>query len=199
MDHARLAGRDYGTMEIGRRIAPSPSAAGVRVVQRQFERAVKWGALAAAILFGCWIFKRGLLLFYIAYLLYARDFMDAAATNARGDIASAETDFFGAPEHRVKTVIKLKRAGHWFSTTLLETRSWDVLVGLHWRDDDTLDLQLDFGCDAQTSPPVAAVGPIRIVHHYGDPGHVPKIGYETFRRRDLPPDPCPERNSARVK
>ncbi|MBV8736918.1 MAG: hypothetical protein JO007_06610 [Alphaproteobacteria bacterium] len=116
--------------------------------------------------------------------------MDASATNGRGDVASAETNFFGAPEHRSKTVISLKRAGHWFSTTLVETRSWGVLVGLKWRDDDTLDLQLDFGCRAQTSPQVTAVGPIHIVYHWGDPGHVPKVGHESFRRRDLPREPC---------
>ncbi len=117
--------------------------------------------------------------------------MDASAKNARGDVASAETDFFGAPEHRVKTVIRLKRAGHWFSTTLVEARSWDVLVGLNWRNNDTLDVQLDFGCEPQMERPADVVGPIHIVHHWGDPGHVPKIGYETFRRRDLPPEPCP--------
>lgn len=87
--------------------------------KRQFKRAVKWGALVATLLFGVWVFKRGLLLFYIAYLLYARDFMDASTKNGRGDAAMAQTNFFGAPEHRVKTVMSLKRAGHWFSTTLL--------------------------------------------------------------------------------
>jgi hypothetical protein len=123
-------------------------------------------------------------------ILYGRDLMGASAKSGRGDVVSAETDFFGAPEHRSKTVIRLKRTGHWFSTTLVESHSWEVLVGLHWRDDDTLDLQLDFGCGAQTSRPVTTVGPIHIVYHYGDPGHVPKIGYESFRRRDLPPEAC---------
>ncbi len=116
--------------------------------------------------------------------------MDASAKNRRGDIVTAETDFFGTPEHRSKTVIRLKRAGHWFSTTLVELRSWEVLIGLKWRDDDNLELQLDFGCDAQTSRPVSTVGPIHIAYHYGDPGDVPRVGYETFRRRDLPPQPC---------
>ncbi len=117
--------------------------------------------------------------------------MDASATNARGDIVTAETNFFGAPEHRVRTVIRLHRAGHWFSTTLVEARTWEVLVGLEWRDDDTLDLQLDFGCKPEMARPVTAVGPIHIVYHWGDPGHVPNGGYESFRRRDLPPEPCP--------
>jgi hypothetical protein len=58
-------------------------------------------------------------------------------------------------------------------------------------DDDTLDVWLNFGGDAQTGRPAAGVGPIHVVYHWGDPGHVPKVGYETFRRRDLPPEPCP--------
>ena len=158
-------------------------------------RAIRWGLLAAlavgALYFLLYVLNRAVFILYVAYLLYQRDFMDASAKNGRGDVVSAETNFFGAPEHRSKTAIRLKRAGHWFSTMLVETRSWDVLVGLKWRDDDTLDLQLDFGCDAQTSKPVTVVGPIHVVYHWGDPGHLPKVGYETFRRRDLPPEPCP--------
>ena len=102
MDHARLAGSDSGTVEISRGIAPTPSAAGMFVARRQLKRAIKWGALAAAILFGVWIFKRGLLLFYIAYLLYARDFMDASAKNGRGDVATAETNFSRLPSTALK-------------------------------------------------------------------------------------------------
>ncbi len=123
-------------------------------------------------------------------MLYGRDFMDASAKNGRGDVVSAETNFFGMPEHRSKSVIWLKRAGHWFSTTLVETRSWEVLIGLQWRNDNELDLQLDFGCGTETSAPVAAVGPIRVVYHWSDPRDTPKIGYESFRRRDLPPEKC---------
>ncbi|MBV8121430.1 MAG: hypothetical protein JO081_15995 [Alphaproteobacteria bacterium] len=158
--------------------------------RQHIRRAVKWGLLVALVLAALYILQRLAFLIYIAYLLYQRDFMDASAKNGRGDVVSAETDFFGAPEHRSKTVIRLKRAGYWFSTTLAETRSWEVLVGLNWRDDNTLDLQLEFGCGAQTAEPVTAVGPIHIVYHWGDPGQVPKIGYETFRRRDLPREPC---------
>jgi hypothetical protein len=73
---------------------------------------------------------------------------------------------------------------------LIQSHSWDVLVGLRWRDDDTLVLQLDFGCGAKTTPPVTQVGSIHILYRFGDPGHVPKTGYETFRRRNLPPAPC---------
>jgi hypothetical protein len=125
-----------------------------------------------------------------ASILYGRDIMDASAINSRGDTVTAETNFFGVPEHRSKTVISLRRADHWLSTTLIESRSWEVLVGLHWQDDDTLLLQLEFGCDARTSQPVTKVGPIHIVYRFGDPGFTPKPGYESFRRRDIPHDPC---------
>jgi hypothetical protein len=154
------------------------------------KRAVRWAALALLAVAGFYALRFALFIVCIAYLLHTRDLMDASAKNGRGDVVEAETDFFDAPEHRSKTVISLKRAGHWFSTTLIETRSWEVLVGLNWRDDDTLDLQLEFGCDARTSPPVTAVGPIHILYHYGDPGYTPKEGYESFRRRDIPRDPC---------
>lgn len=87
--------------------------------------------------------------------------MDASATNGRGDVVTAQTNSFGAPEHRSKTFVSLKRSGHWFSTTLVETRRWEVLVRLHY--------------------------------HWGDPGDTPKAGYELFRRRDLPPEPCKRR------
>ena len=123
-------------------------------------------------------------------ILDGRDIMDASASNGRGDVVSAETDFFGVPEHRSKTVINLKRAGDWFSTTLIESRSWEVLVGLRWQDDDTLEVQIDLGCYAQTSRPVKRVEPIHVVYRFGDPGYTPKPGYESFRRRDIPHDPC---------
>ena len=113
-----------------------------------------------------------------ASILYGRDIMDTSTINSRGDKVTAETNFFGVPEHRSRTIVNLKRAGHWFSTTLIESRSWEVLVGLHWQDDDTLEVQLDFGCDAQHSRPVTSVGPIQVVYRFGDPGYAPKPGCE---------------------
>jgi hypothetical protein len=154
------------------------------------KRAVKWAVFALLAAAGFYALRFALFIVYMAYLLHTRDLMDMSAKNGRGDVVAAETDFFGAPEHRSKTAISLKRTGHWFSTTLIETRSWEVLVGLDWQDDDTLDLQLEFGCDAHTNQPVTAVGPIHIVYHYGDPGDTPKHGYESFRRRDIPREPC---------
>jgi hypothetical protein len=153
------------------------------------KRVLRWAAFLALAVAGFYALQFALFIVSMAHLLHTRDLMDASATNGRGDVVAAETDFFGAPEHRSKTVISLKRAGHWFSTTLLESRSWEVLVGLHWKDDNTLDLQLEFGYDTQTSGPVTKVGPINVLYHFGDPGHTPKPGYESFRRRDTPRRP----------
>ncbi|MGH7047877.1 MAG: hypothetical protein ACREE2_15975 [Stellaceae bacterium] len=159
--------------------------------RRVIRRATQGAALVALAIGTFYVIRFGLIAAMWVSILSSRDFMDAAATNARGDVASAETDVFGAPEHRMTTLIRLHRAGYWFSTTLVDARSFDFLVGLQWRNDDTLDLQLDFGCEPQMDPPVTQAGPIHIVYHWGDPGHLPKGGYETFRRRDLPPEPCP--------
>lgn len=154
------------------------------------KRAILWGVLVGLAI-GAFYFIRFVAIAVMwASLLYGRDIMDASAINSRGDMATAETNFFGAPEHQSRTIINLKRAGHWFSTTLIESRSWEVLVGLHWKNDDTLELQIDFGCDAQTSRPVTKVGPIQVFYRFGDPGYTPKPGYESFRHRGVPRLPC---------
>ena len=160
-------------------------------VPKPLKRGIQAVALIAFAIATYYLLRFIMMAIMWANILSGRDLMDASAKNGRGDVVSAETNFFGAPEHRSRTVIRLKGAGHWFSTTLVESRSWEVLVGLKWVDDNTLDLQLDLGCDPQMNKPVTAVGPIHIAYHWGDPGHVPKVGYETFRRRDLPPPPCP--------
>ncbi|HEY3908303.1 MAG TPA: hypothetical protein VGM07_00255 [Stellaceae bacterium] len=165
--------------------------------RRVIKRAILGAALIGLAIGAAYVIRFVLIVAMWVSILSSRDLMDASATNARGDVASAETNFFGAPEHRVKTLIRLHRAGHWFSSTLVNARSFDVLVGLKWRNNDTLDLQLDFGCEPQMERPITQAGPIHIVYHWGDPGYDPKIGYETFRRRDLPPEPCPATTSGK--
>lgn len=163
---------------------------------RLIKRAIQAAALVALVIGGYYVIHFAVVTIMWVNILSGRDLMDASAKNARGDIVSAESDTFGTPERQAKTVIRLHRAGHWFSTTLVEAHSWEVQLGLHWRDNDTLDVKLGLGCDAQIEPPVTVVGPIHIVYYWGDPGHVPKGGYESFRRRDLPPEPCPKPSAA---
>lgn len=159
--------------------------------RRTIKRAILGAALIGLAIGAAYVIRFVLVVAMWLSILSSRDLINASAKNTRGDVASAETDFAGADEHRVPTLIRLHRAGYWFSTTLVDARSFEFLVGLKWRDNDILDVQLDFGCEPQMDPPVTQVGPIRIVYHWGDPGHVPTGGYETFRRRDLPPEPCP--------
>jgi hypothetical protein len=150
----------------------------------------KWLGCAALTAASLYVLYLGILVFLLSRGLYLRNIEDATAKNARGDEVFAETNFEGGETHPWKTVVWLKRAGHLFSTTLLEANSYEVLVGLNWQDDDNLILQLDFGCDGNNSAPVEGVGPIHILYRFGDPGNIPKPGYESFRRRDLPRQPC---------
>lgn len=154
------------------------------------KRIILWGVLIGLTIGAFYLIRFITIAVMWASILYGRDIMDASIVNSQGDKVTAETNFFGAPEHRSRTIVNLKRASHWFSTTLIESQSWEVLVGLHWQGDDTLEVQLDFGCDAQTSRPVTRVGPIQVVYRFGDPGYAPKPGYESFRRRDIRREPC---------
>ena len=150
----------------------------------------KWLACVALTAASLYILYVATFVFLISKGLYLRNIEDALAKNARGDQVFAETNFEGGETHPWKTVIWLKRAGHLFSTPLLEANSYEVLVGLRWQDDDDLILQLDLGCGGNHSPPVEVVGPIRVRYRFGDPGDTPNPGYESFRRRDIPREPC---------
>lgn len=93
--------------------------------------------------------------------------MYASAKNSRGDEVKAETNTMVQPFY---TVIKLSPKDAWYSTRLIEVWSNAFSVGMKWRGDDTLELQLDFGLDADMSAPVTHVGPIHIVYRLGGKG-----------------------------
>lgn len=156
---------------------------------KRTARIFKWVGYAVLTAASFYIISLGTLAFLFSRDLYLRQIFDVSAKNSRGDQVFAETDFGGLPTYPAKTVIWLRRAYHPFSTTLLEAYSYDFLVGLKWRDDDNLILQLDLGCDAHNTRPVARVGPIRILYDFGEPTHRSKQGYETAPRPD-PLQPC---------
>jgi hypothetical protein len=114
--------------------------------------------------------------------LYLRGVDDDIAGNTRGDKVFAETDSNGGETHPWKTVVWLRRAGHLFSTTLLEANSFDVSVAMKWRDDGHLVLQLEFGCDGNHTAPVETVGPIHITYRFGATGFALHPGYEPSAR-----------------
>jgi hypothetical protein len=145
-----------------------------------------------------WALAALCLLFYAALYLYfvfvedpalARLRGDASAVNNRGDEVWARTERDAAAPPLAKTVITLKPAHGGSAATLLVAESKNYLVGFKWRDDDHLILQLDFGCKARLTAPVERVGPIRIVYRFGNLGHPPPHGYDSFPD-DRPRKPC---------
>jgi hypothetical protein len=69
-----------------------------------------------------------------------------SANNQRGDKVVASTVSSGRWQDPDKTVVRLRRAHHWFSTTLVETDSFGVQEDLKWTNNDALDATLGFGC-----------------------------------------------------
>lgn len=90
------------------------------------------------------------------------------AKNRRGDEATASTETSGNWQEPDRTVIRLRRAYHWFSTTLVETQSFGVREHLDWRNDDALDVTLGFGCLTHATDQIEKVGSIRIHYHFSD-------------------------------
>ena len=92
------------------------------------------------------------------------------AKNNRGDEAAASTESTSNWRDPDKTVVRLHRAYHWFSTTLVEAQSFGVHEHLEWTNEDLLDVTLDFGCLTHMSRPVEKAGSIRISYHFSDGG-----------------------------
>jgi hypothetical protein len=80
------------------------------------------------------------------------------------------TEFSGANDPYI-TDIRIRPAHNWFWTPLLNSESYGVHVTLKWRNDDTLDVNLDFGCLVHMTQPLDRVGPIHVAYHfaYNDP------------------------------
>jgi hypothetical protein len=89
-----------------------------------------------------------------------------SATNARGDKAEAATEASGHRQDPDKTIVRLRRAHHWFSTTLVEAESFGVQEHLAWRNNDALDVTLAFGCLTHMTQPIEQIGSIRISYQF---------------------------------
>jgi hypothetical protein len=152
----------------------------------KFAMYIVWGLAFLCVLYYAMI---ALYVSYVEIPSPHRFLGDASAVNARGDEVMAETKRDGAAGFRVKTVIELKPAHHWFATTLLVARSNNYLVGFKWHGDDRLVLILDFGCAAQVTDPVRSVGPIQILYRFDRTIILPGHGYSSFPR-GAPRKPC---------
>ncbi len=89
-----------------------------------------------------------------------------AASNARGDEAGITTEGSGRWREPDQTVIRLRPARHWFWTTLLTTKSFGIREQIKWRNDNMLDISLDFGCLVHRTPPVTKAGTISVSYHF---------------------------------
>ena len=110
--------------------------------------------------------------------------------NSRGDTVKAETEFLPSGSDPDPTVIRLKRAHHWLSTTLVKAESYGRDYHIEWRDDNTLEITLVFGCLVRLKTSVTTVGPIHISYRLTDgdqtlgscpPGTIPRS--ETLPQR----------------
>jgi hypothetical protein len=88
--------------------------------------------------------------------------------NIRGDTVEAMTEAPPGRHDPEPTVIRLKRAHHWLSTTLLKAESLGLHYHAEWLDDNTVEITLVFGCLVRLKTPVTTVGPIRIFYRLAD-------------------------------
>lgn len=140
-------------------------------VQRKW---MKYAVRAVFVVFAIAIAVHGAEYVYGFYVLskmfYERGLLTATTPNERGDEVRVVTDTVPVP---YDTTIALHRRGHWFSTTLLDGQSNDFSVGVKWRGNDTLEVQVDFGPNGKMGTPVRQIGPIHILYHFGGPDAVP--------------------------
>lgn len=90
------------------------------------------------------------------------------ARNDRGDEVMVSTEASGRWQDPDHTVVELRRAHHWFWTTLVEIKSFGIHENIEWRSDDALDLLLNFGCLVQMTHPLDRLGTIHIAYRLRD-------------------------------
>lgn len=122
---------------------------------------------------GCYLIA----MYEFSKMMYERDIEDCAIANHRGDELRVHTDVGGPPPF--KTVVTLRRADDWFSTTLLNVTSQSLWVDLRWRDDDHAEVAMDFDDNPIVGTPVESVGRVKITYFFGTEYHSPPHhGYE---------------------
>lgn len=93
------------------------------------------------------------------------DWTTDSVINQRGDKVEASTRSTDQWQEPYRTVVRLRRAHAWFSTTLVAADSFGVQEHLEWVDNDTLKVTLGFGCLKHMTRPVEQVGSIRVSYH----------------------------------
>lgn len=106
----------------------------------------------------------------VSKLLYDRDVYTDLRKNSRGDEVTASMDTNSMP-YQITITARPVRA--WFSTELITATSNAYSVGLKWRGNDLLEVQLDLGPNATHSPPVTHLGSITVLYRWGGPDAPP--------------------------
>lgn len=139
-----------------------------KLVHSRF-RLVAWAIIVLVASMGGYYAARYVeMLIVLSSVVGSHDFVEDAAQNRRGDKAYIRTDTAGGWSDPNKTLLRLRLAHHWFSTTLVETDSFGVEESLKWLNDDNLDVSLGFGCLVHMTQAVDQVGPVRISYHFKD-------------------------------
>ena len=115
----------------------------------------------------------------------------SSTKNSRGDTVEAETVGLPGPYDPDPTIIRLRRARHWLSTTLLKAESYGLHYCAEWLDDNTVEVRLVFGCLVHLNTPVTTVGPIHVIYRLSD-------GDRTLGSCPPGVSPRPEKLPARV-
>ena len=90
--------------------------------------------------------------------------------NSKGDTVEFEIEFSPNRYDSDHIVIRLRRAYHWLSTTLLKAESHGFQYDAKWLDQNTVEITLVFGCLVRLKTPVTTVGPIHISYHLAEGG-----------------------------
>jgi hypothetical protein len=139
------------------------------LVGRRVGQAALLAAALTVLDFGAYyVVQCIVVLILFSSIVGSHNIVEDSAKNERGDEVLASTEATGNWRDPDKTVIRLRRAHHWFWTTLLETESFGIHEDLKWRNEDALDIMLDFGCLTHVTEPVEQVGSIRISYTLSD-------------------------------
>ena len=139
---------------------------GARLLGSRFGQAALVVALIGFIVGAYYIEPYAEMLVLLSSIVGSHDVVEDSVANERGDKVKTSTEASGGNQDPKRTVVRLSRAHHWFSTTLLEIEGYGFRWDAKWRNEDTLDLNIGFGCVERVSRPVTTVGDIRIFYNF---------------------------------
>jgi hypothetical protein len=117
-------------------------------IARRLKEVALLAALIGLAIGTYYVVQYGEMLVLFSSIVGSHDVVEDSVANERGDKVKASTETSGDQQTPARTVLRLRRAHHWFSTTLLETESYGFQWDAEWRDDDIVDLYIGFGASS---------------------------------------------------